>query len=158
MRFKDKLSALRKQHSMTQMELAEKLGISRQAISKWERGVAEPSTENLVSIGKLFNVPVDTLVDENLQLQQISSIQVAVAEKPGGFARDRKFNCRKIWVAVLSVCILLSAIASIIVIYSAAFKKPEDGSIQMEDLHGEEIDSLKVNDWSDGWTIIDDDK
>lgn len=158
MRFKDKLSVLRKQHSMTQMELAEKLGISRQAISKWERGVAEPSTENLVSIGKLFNVPVDTLVDENLQLQQISSTQVAVAEKPDGLARDRKFNCRKIWVAVLSVCILLSAIASIIVIYSAAFKKPEDDSIQMEDLHGEEVDSLKVNDWSDGWTIIDDDK
>ena len=61
MRFREKLSFLRKQRGMTQMELAEKLGISRQAVSRWEQGMPEPSTENLVSIGKLFNVSVDAL-------------------------------------------------------------------------------------------------
>ena len=40
MQLGEKLSALRKQHSMTQMELAEKLGVSRQAISKWECGLS----------------------------------------------------------------------------------------------------------------------
>ena len=80
MKFGEKLSFLRKQRGMTQIELAEKLDISRQAVSRWERGTAAPSTENLVSIGKLFNVTVDALVDESLQLQDGSTMQVAVQE------------------------------------------------------------------------------
>lgn len=55
MKFGEKLSFLRKQRGMTQLELAEKLDISRQAVSRWEQGTSEPSTENLVSIGKLFD-------------------------------------------------------------------------------------------------------
>lgn len=47
MRLGEKLSFLRKQKGMTQMELAEKLDISRQAVSRWEQGISEPSTENL---------------------------------------------------------------------------------------------------------------
>ena len=50
MRFGEKLSLLRKQRGMTQLELAEKLDISRQAVSRWEQGTSDPSTENLVSI------------------------------------------------------------------------------------------------------------
>ena len=65
MRFGKKLSLLRKQRGMTQMELAEALDISRQAVSRWEQGVSRPSTENLVRIGMLFSVPVDALVNED---------------------------------------------------------------------------------------------
>lgn len=49
MRFGEKLSFLRKQRGMTQIELAEKLDVSRQAVSRWEQGTSKPSTENLVS-------------------------------------------------------------------------------------------------------------
>lgn len=81
MGFGEKLSFLRKQHGMTQMELAEKLDISRQAVSKWEQGTSEPSTENLISIGKLFGVSIETLIDDGLQLQDGVSVQVAVQER-----------------------------------------------------------------------------
>lgn len=81
MRFGEKLYSLRKQRGMTQMELAEKLDISRQAVSRWERGTAEPSTENLVSIGKLFDVSVDALMNENIQLQAELSVQIAVIDQ-----------------------------------------------------------------------------
>ena len=81
MRFGEKLSLLRKQRGMTQMELAEKLDISRQAVSRWEQGTSEPSTENLVSIGKLFDVSVDALVNENAPLQTGSAVLVAEAEE-----------------------------------------------------------------------------
>ena len=54
MRFGEKLSFLRKQRGMTQLDLAEKLDISRQAVSRWEQGTSEPPTENLISIGKLL--------------------------------------------------------------------------------------------------------
>ena len=69
MRFGEKLSFLRKQCGMTQIELAEKLDISRQAVSRWEQETAEPSTENLIRIGKLFGVPVDDLVNGTIQQQ-----------------------------------------------------------------------------------------
>ena len=81
MRFGEKLYSLRKQRGMTQMELAEKLDISRQAVSRWERGTAEPSTENLVSIGKLFDVSVDALMNENIQVQAELSVQIAVIDQ-----------------------------------------------------------------------------
>ncbi len=81
MKLKEKLSLLRKRHGMTQMDLAERLNISRQAVSRWERGTAEPSTGNLVSIGKLFGVPVNALVNKDAPLPGGPSAQVAVAER-----------------------------------------------------------------------------
>lgn len=72
MRFGEKLSFLRKQQGMTQMELAEKLDISRQAVSRWEQGISEPSTENLVSIGKLFDVSRKSIYWSNLNFFEIS--------------------------------------------------------------------------------------
>ena len=81
MKFGEKLSFLRKQRGMTQLELAEELDISRQAVSRWERGTSDPSTENLVSIGRLFGVSVDALIDERLQLQDGVTVQVAVQER-----------------------------------------------------------------------------
>ncbi len=80
MNFGEKLSALRKQHSMTQQELSEKLGISRQAISRWERMTSTPATENLISIGKLFGVSVNSLIDDSMQFQMDTTAQAEVAE------------------------------------------------------------------------------
>ena len=59
----NKLLKLRKQHNLSQEELAEKLGISRQAISKWERGDAFPDTDNLILLARLYNVSLDELLN-----------------------------------------------------------------------------------------------
>ena len=58
----NRLVQLRKQHGLSQEELAEKLGISRQAVSKWERAESSPDTDNLISIAKLYNVSLDELL------------------------------------------------------------------------------------------------
>jgi len=60
-----KLLALRKQNGYSQEELAEKLGISRQAVSKWERGDASPDTDNLIALAKIYNISLDKLFDLN---------------------------------------------------------------------------------------------
>ena len=57
----NKLYELRKTAGFSQEELAEKLQVSRQAISKWERGEALPDTDNLISIAKLYGVSLDEL-------------------------------------------------------------------------------------------------
>ncbi|MBQ7362986.1 MAG: helix-turn-helix transcriptional regulator [Clostridia bacterium] len=61
--FGDNLYTLRKRAGMSQEEFAERLGVSRQAVSKWERCEAYPDTENLIAIAKLFGVSLDELVN-----------------------------------------------------------------------------------------------
>lgn len=62
MQFHTKLQGLRKSAGMTQLELAEKLMVSRQAISKWETGSAVPDMENMICICDLFGISLDYLV------------------------------------------------------------------------------------------------
>lgn len=62
MDFSERLKNLRKQANFTQVEVAEKLGISQPAYASWERGVKKPTQENLIKIAQVLNVSVDYLV------------------------------------------------------------------------------------------------
>lgn len=64
MELSQKLKEIRKKQGLTQLELAERLFVSRQAISGWEAGTSRPSTENLQSLSKLYNVPLEMLLDD----------------------------------------------------------------------------------------------
>lgn len=115
MRFGEKLSLLRKRRGMTQLELAEELNVSRQAVSRWEQGISNPSTENMVRIGKLLDVSIDTLVNENAQLQTETAVLVVEAEEKKAVERHDKRGILKIVgivllvvAAVLVVCIWLA--------------------------------------------------
>ncbi|MDO4333282.1 MAG: helix-turn-helix transcriptional regulator [Eubacteriales bacterium] len=59
-----KISQLRKLSGMTQEQLAEKLSVSRQTISKWETGITSPDLESIVKISKIFQVSLDELLLE----------------------------------------------------------------------------------------------
>ena len=65
MLFNEKLKMLRKESGFTQEGLAEKLNVSRQAITKWETGEGTPDIENLKIISNLFNTTIDDLVKED---------------------------------------------------------------------------------------------
>lgn len=59
----NRLQKLRKQNGYSQEELAEKIGISRQAVSKWERAEASPDTDNLILLARLYGVTLDELLN-----------------------------------------------------------------------------------------------
>lgn len=59
----DKLYEIRKEKGLSQEDVAEKLDISRQSISRWETGRAKPSTENLISLCKIYGVSPNTFLD-----------------------------------------------------------------------------------------------
>lgn len=59
------ISELRKKHNMTQMELADRMGISFQAVSNWERGNSMPDISKLPELAELFEVTIDELLGEN---------------------------------------------------------------------------------------------
>ena len=60
--FANRLIALRKDHGLSQEELAAKLQVSRQAVSKWECGESSPDTDNLVALAKIYGITLDELV------------------------------------------------------------------------------------------------
>lgn len=62
MSFNNRLYQLRKQKGLSQEELANRLNVSRQTISKWEVGDSTPDMEKLIAISDLFNISLDTLI------------------------------------------------------------------------------------------------
>ena len=67
MTFGEKLASIRKQANMTQNDLAEKLDISRQAITKWERGKGFPDIDNLQKLSAIFSVSIDELINYKVE-------------------------------------------------------------------------------------------
>ena len=82
--FSEKLQVLRKNKGYTQEALAEKLGVSRQAVAKWESGQIYPDISNLIQISDLMNVSVDYLVKDrdcavNIKPQQDADLDELIA-------------------------------------------------------------------------------
>ena len=67
MKLSDKIIGLRKSNGMSQEDLAEKLDVSRQAISRWESGTAMPDANNILQLSKLFGVTTEYLLNEDYQ-------------------------------------------------------------------------------------------
>lgn len=59
----NRLYEYRKKNNLSQEELAEKIGVSRQAVSKWERAEASPDTDNLIMLAKIYGVTLDELIN-----------------------------------------------------------------------------------------------
>ena len=58
----NRLLQYRKKHNLSQEELANKIGVSRQAVSKWERAEASPDTDNLILLAEIYGVSLDELL------------------------------------------------------------------------------------------------
>lgn len=69
--FKEKLKSLRKEYNLTQVELANKIFVSRSLIARWEYGDIYPSIENLNKIAEHFNIPISELLCENEKTELI---------------------------------------------------------------------------------------
>lgn len=104
---KEKLIALRKKAGLSQQELAEKLDVTRQAVSRWEVGTALPTTENLLALRKLYGVTLDYLVDDaaenpNMTTNQDKRIQ------------DFEKQIRRQRILLIFVCILLIVVVAVV--------------------------------------------
>ncbi len=70
MKFNENLVNLRKSQKMSQEQLAEKLNVSRQAVSKWESGQSYPEMDKIIAMCKIFDCSMDSLVNEEVPLKQ----------------------------------------------------------------------------------------
>ena len=66
----NKLVNLRKSFGLSQEDLAAKLGVSRQAVSKWERAESSPDTDNLIALAQIYKLSVDEILDAEIEIKE----------------------------------------------------------------------------------------
>ncbi len=91
MEFSERLKELRKKANFTQVEVAEKLGISQPAYASWERGSKKPTQENLVKIAQVLNVSVDYLVGNSEdKFDELDNIELLFRMNSKGLTDEEK--------------------------------------------------------------------
>ena len=131
MEFNNKLYELRKQKGFSQEELANRLNVSRQTISKWEVGESTPDMEKLVAISDLFEVSLDELVKGEEPKLAEPSVQIVKSElysdiKEQVLTVDNKKKAKKgIKIAgiILGIFVLIDVISFVIYVIMYGFPR-----------------------------------
>ena len=112
MKLPDKIINHRKANGWSQEEFAEKLNVSRQAISRWENGTALPDAQNILQISKLFRVTTDYLLNDDYESDSdIPAVQTATKETEDLFSKKKRQHLiAAICFAIASFCWLISAL------------------------------------------------
>lgn len=139
MKLEEKLFSLRKAKGLSQLNLAEKIGVSRQAISRWEAGIAKPTTENLKCLGILYNVPLEYLLNDDVVELLHEDLNPIKAES----INEAKKKKRKIVLA------LIVAGLTVLVLCTMIFWRKEETTIPMEKIEGSDV--VTVDDFGMGW-------
>ena len=96
MEFSERLKELRKKANFTQVEVAEKLGISQPAYASWERGAKKPTQENLVKIAQVLNVSIDYLVGNSEEKpNELDNIELLFRMNSKGLTDEEKAVFKK---------------------------------------------------------------
>lgn len=140
MKLQEKLHRLREENGISQINLAEKLEVSRQTISRWEAGTSVPATENLMRLSVLYGVPLDEWVKEDWTPssrpksmdtgEDWTPQEEAVAEGTESKRGRRKKR------ALLIVLLLAAGL----IVGGLLFIRQRSVSVSMDDLEGEVID------------------
>ena len=109
MTLSEKIVKLRKAHRWSQEDFAEKLYVSRQAISRWENGTALPDAQNVLQISKMFGVTTDYLLNDDYESDKdIPAIQNATQETEYIISKKRRGHL------IAAVCFTVSWFCSLI--------------------------------------------
>lgn len=125
MKFSENLKRIRKENNLSQEQLAEKVGVSRQAVSKWESGAAYPEMDKVLLICKIFNYNIDELLNENVkEVDETKQSKINLnkyIEDFFGFVTKtaQLFTSMKFWQIVkclLEQCVIASILVTIVLI------------------------------------------
>ena len=120
----ENIKAIRKSKGLSQQELAIKLNVVRQTISKWEQGLSVPDSDMLISISEVLETPVSTLLGETVIEAEVDNLK-AISEKLEVInlqLAQRKTTRRKIirWLLV-SLCAIILMIFAALIIWSSPY-------------------------------------
>ena len=147
MNLSEKLTRLRKREGLSQFDLAEKLQVSRQAISRWEVGTARPSMENLQVLSKLYQVPLDVLLEEDDEERLPPASEDSEAPQE---AQESAFSTRKKpWLKRL----FITAIVLLLTVYCSFLylRSQEAHELDLDKIQQEEVGTQKVPEFDMNW-------
>ena len=135
----EKLVSLRKQKGLTQMDLADQVNVSRQAISRWEVGAAVPSIDNLRVLGELYDVPVDYLLDDDCEEIHKRNDK----QEPDISIQSTTYKKHKCGVLFFCAVAIVLSIAAIIAMSEVRNRKQEE-RVPIADMTIEEDDDYEI--------------
>ena len=138
MELSQKLKELRKKQGLTQLELAERLFVSRQAISGWEAGTSRPSTENLQSLSRLFNIPLETLLDDTAEEEPAAPEKLPAEEQAK--EEDKGQGKARRYKAIVLVIVLLAILLTTAVLAHRRTAQEKTGVMTFSEMECEDID------------------
>lgn len=120
----ENIKAIRKSKGLSQQELAIKLNVVRQTVSKWEQGLSVPDSDMLIAISEVFETPVSTLLGETVIETKADNLK-AISEKLEVInlqLAQRKTMRRKIlhWL-LISLCIIMAAIFAAMAVLNSPY-------------------------------------
>ena len=109
----ENIKNLRKEKGMSQEELAAKLNVVRQTVSKWEQNISVPDSEMLIKIAEVFEVPVSRLLGETVEETDTKTELEKISQKLenlNSLVAERNMRSRKICLTVVAVCSIIIAV------------------------------------------------
>mgnify|MGYP000546073148 CR=1 FL=1 len=149
MELNERLAQLRKEHGLSQNDLAEKLNVSRQAISRWEQGLAMPSSDNLIYLSRLYGITLDELIygKEEIENEQAEEAEeISVPEETDSAKTQTRPWSKKWWVKILFGILILG-----LVVFFAVGEIENGNVIPLRELTAESLDltSAEYFSWDD---------
>ena len=119
--FKDKIKELRRDRNISQQQLANDLKVSKQAVSKWEKGYSLPDIASIEIIATYFGVTTDYLLNDGIEVRDNRKEGVS----GNGEERDQRFARakRELWILRSAVCVLIAAVIALSVCVGLAFRR-----------------------------------
>ena len=118
------IKALRKSKGLSQQDLADKLNVVRQTISKWEQGLSVPDSDLLIALSEALETPVSTLLGETVTESEADQVK-ALSEKLEiinlQFARRKAMRRSALHWLLIAVCLGILAVAAILVVVNSPY-------------------------------------
>ena len=120
----ENIKALRKSKGLSQQDLANKLNVVRQTISKWEQGLSVPDSDLLIALSEALETPVSTLLGETVTESEADQVK-ALSEKLEiinlQFARRKAMRRSALHWLLIAVCLGILAVAAILVVVNSPY-------------------------------------
>ncbi len=120
----ENIKAIRKSKGLSQEELAIKLNVVRQTISKWEQGLSVPDADMLISISEIFETPVSTLLGETVVETRVDNLSV-ISEKLEvinlQLARGKSARQKAAHWLFISLCAVIAAVFAVLTVLNSPY-------------------------------------
>ena len=120
----ENIKAIRKSKGLSQQELAVKLNVVRQTISKWEQGLSVPDCDTLISLSEVLKTPVSTLLGETVIESEVDAVK-AISEKLEiinlQLARGKTLRRKVLHWLLISLCVIIVAFSAVLIVVNSPY-------------------------------------